>query len=160
MVLGLVVAFGAGWLAVGLRQLATDGPDARAASGMYAAGDMMFGIAVFGLLALVPLAVGLFWLRPVTRFWSILTGCALGYALTGLPAMIVVHGFQQLFGAMSFFAVARVGMMPFGALALFLCALFAPVARQRWLLLAAAGADAVLFAGFVVVHFVFPRVAG
>ena len=74
---GLVVAFAAAWVAVEVRQRLTQGPAAQASSGMDAAGDLMLGVAVFGLLALVPVGLGLFWLRSVAWFWPLLTGSAL-----------------------------------------------------------------------------------
>src|SRR4051812_47540036 len=87
VVLGLVLAFVAAWVAVDLRQRATQGPDAQASAGMYAFGDLVLGVGVFGVLALIPAALALVWLRPVARFWSALVAGALLFALIGVLAL-------------------------------------------------------------------------
>ena len=70
---GLVASFAVAYVAVCIRERLNQGPEAQAASGMYAFGDLLMGIAVFGLLALGPLALTLYWLRPVTRSYAGLT---------------------------------------------------------------------------------------
>ena len=74
---GWAAAFAVAWIAVAIRKAATQGPAAQASSGMYAAGDAMLGVMVFGVLALIPLALALYWLRPVAQFWSTFTTAAL-----------------------------------------------------------------------------------
>lgn len=146
-------------MAVYLRQLATQGPVAQASSGMYAAGDAMLGVAVFGMLFLVPLALALYWLRPVPRFWLGLQGAAILFALTGwltVALFLADPGAQSLWMIL---ALVRFALMPLTALALLLCTVFAPQKRQRWLLLGAAITDGGIFAGVVIVHFVLPTLA-
>ena len=158
--LGLIAAFAAAWVAVYLRQLATDTREALAASGMYAAGDMFLGIGVFGILALVPIGLTLCWLRPVARFWSALVWTAMIFAVSGFLALAANMAATTSTGGWIFFAQARVGLMPLSALALFTCALFAPLARHRWLLLAAAFTDGVIFSGIVLTKLVLPHLGG
>jgi len=154
--LGLAVAFLLACLAVFLRQLAIPGPDLQASSGMHAFGDLLFGIAVFGLLALIPIGLTLYWLRPVARFWSVLGGAAVLSALSGVLALAANMASRDSTSGWIFLTDARVGLMPLNALNLAACALFAPRIRVRWLLLAAAASDGAIFTGVVLVKFVLP----
>ncbi|MEO6004306.1 MAG: hypothetical protein ABIZ04_19355 [Opitutus sp.] len=152
---GMILALAMAWIAAYFRQLATSGPDAVASSGMYAFGDPVLGIAVFGVLALIPIALALYWLRPVTWFWALLLWTALPFALTGLIALA-----DLWIGAPKhwtfFLSQARIGIMPMTLLALVTCALFAPCLRDRWLLLGAALSEGAVFAGVILVQFVLP----
>jgi hypothetical protein len=65
------------------------GPDAQAASGMYAFGDMLLFLGVFGIAALVPTGIALFFLRPYRAFWSILSGLGIIIALTSIVAAVL-----------------------------------------------------------------------
>ena len=154
--LGLAAAFFLACLAAFLRELAMQGPDVQAASGLYAFGDLLFGLAVFGLLALVPIGLALYWLRPVTRFWSVLAGAAVLSALSGVLALAANMWLHDDTSGWIFLAEARVGLMPLNALMLVTCALFAPKFRHRWLLLSAAFSDGAIFTGVVLVKFVLP----
>jgi hypothetical protein len=154
--LGLAAAFILSCLAVFLRQFAISGPDLQASSGMHAFGDLLFGIAVFGLLALIPISLTLYWLRPVARFWSILAGAAVLSALTGIFALAANMAAQDSTGGWIFLAEARVGLMPLNALNLAACALFAPRVAHRWLLIAAAVSDGAIFTGVFLVKLVLP----
>jgi hypothetical protein len=158
--LGLIVAAAIAWAAVVLHQRLTDDPDAQASSGMYALGDLVLGVAVFGVLALVPIALALYWLRPVARFWSALLGGAMLFAVTGFVALAASVWTNPSTNHWLFLAHARIGLMPLGALALTMCAIFAPQTRHRWLLLAAAVTDGTLFAGLVLVKYVLPGLDG
>lgn len=83
---GYVVAILAASAAVALRIATTSGPDAQASSGMYAFGDGLLFLGVFGVIALVPTGAALYFLRPYPRFWSVASAVALGIAATGLAA--------------------------------------------------------------------------
>lgn len=48
---------------------------APVSSGMYAFGDSILFLGVFGLLALVPTGLLLFFLRPFAKFWIALASC-------------------------------------------------------------------------------------
>jgi hypothetical protein len=151
--LGLVVAFAAPWAAVAIRQHFTQGPDSQASSGMYAFGDFALGVAVFGLLALVPIGLALYWLRPVVWFWSALAGAAMLFAFTGLAALTATILALESRNSWMILAHARLGITPLTALALLTCAGFAPSVRHRWLLAAAATIEGVLFA-CVIIHLI------
>ena len=64
-------------------------PDAQAASGMYAFGGSVLFVFVFGIAALVPTALALYFLRPVRRFWTVSSIGALGVAATGVSASVL-----------------------------------------------------------------------
>jgi hypothetical protein len=155
--LGLILALAIAWCAVGVRQLLGNLTDQQTYGGMYAFGDLLLGIAVFGVLALVPLGLAFYWLRPVAWFWSALLWGATVYAATGFVAVAVNHYATTTLGGWLFLANARFGLMPLSALALLACALFAPQARQRWLFLAAALSDGIIFTTVLVVKFFLPR---
>ena len=153
---GFTAAFAVSWAAVAIRQRLTQGPEAQASSGMYAFGDLALGFIMFGGLALVPLGLGLFWLRPVARFWSTATWVALAYACTSPVALVVSGWLRAPAGSWALLADARIGVMPLGALALATGGLFAPQPRSRWILIGAALMDGGFFAAIVFVKFVLP----
>lgn len=147
VLLGLGVAAVIAGVAVAVRDHFFQVPAVEKAGGMYAFGNLLAGIAVFGVAALVPIALALYWLRPVERFWSAVTAAASAWAVTSLVALAVNRWFSQTPSVGMFLAQARVGIMPLTALALLTCAVFAPLARHRWLLASAATADGLIFIG-------------
>jgi hypothetical protein len=54
-----------------------DSPDRQASSGMYAFGDSLLFLALFGLASVPPTVAGLFFLRPYHSFWRVLAIAAL-----------------------------------------------------------------------------------
>jgi hypothetical protein len=141
----LMLALGIAFSAVVLREHLTQGPDALASSGMYAFGDLVLGVAVFWVLALLPASLTLYWLRPVARFWSVLALSALLFALTGVAAVAANAWASDATNHWLLLAQARVGVMPLTALAAVACACFAPQLRHRWLLVGIGLTEAVLF---------------
>ena len=83
---GYVVAVLGANAAVEVRIAHTSGPDAQASAGMYAFGDGLLFIAVFGAAALVPTGLALWFLRPCRWFWVVLSVAALAVAITAIPA--------------------------------------------------------------------------
>ena len=153
---GFAAALVVAWVAVDIRQRLTQGPEAQASAGMYAFGDLMMGVAVFGLLSLLPLALGLYWLRSHAPFWSAFARGAVLFALTGPLALVVSGWLSQSAGNWVFLAHARIGLMPLTTLALLTCGLVAPQPKPRWILIGAALLEGGIFAGVVLVHFVLP----
>jgi hypothetical protein len=86
---GYVVAFLMASAAAAVRVANTRGPDAQASSGMYAFGDALLFVAVFGVSALVPTGAVLFFLRPYRHFWIVLSALGLAVAFTGVTAVIL-----------------------------------------------------------------------
>lgn len=140
---GYGVALGAAWVAVDLWQRSTQGPEAQASAGMYAFGDMILGMTVFGLAALVPTGLGFYFLRGAGRVWTVLAWAALAVALTA-PAWALAMALDRripagasLFHLFAALGVIRVFCAPLLGLAFGLGALFAPQGRPRLLFLAA-----------------------
>ena len=130
-----------------LRMLATEyDPAAQAASGMYAFGDSIVFVFVFGFGGLVPTGFAFYFLRPVKRFWTLLSilGVAVAStALIGVTAMFAERlapqpGFLEL---AAMFGVERMLLTPPLAALFLLAALFAPSRRPRWILALAACAE-------------------
>ena len=155
IVAGFAVALVVALVAMGIRaELNAADPS----QGMQAFGDMVFGMVVFTVLALLPLGLGLYWLRPVTRFWTNLAWIVAGYALTGPLALLISGSLRSSLGNWSLLGDIRIGTMPLSALAMATCALFAPSPRLRIILFAAAFLDGAIFAGVILLRFVLPVV--
>ena len=63
---------------------ATGGADRQVYGGMYAFGDMLLFLGVFGVAAVPATAAGLYFLRSYPRFWRVASTCALVCAASGL----------------------------------------------------------------------------
>jgi hypothetical protein len=141
--LGFFVAIVAASVALEIRLAHTQGPDANASAGMYAFGDGLLFIAVFSVVCVVPIGLGLFFLRPWRRFWTGLSIALLvvgltGVAGTGLFILAAHHAADgsplQLFAALW---VLRLLGSPLLAGGFFLATVLAPAAPSRRILLAA-----------------------
>ena len=153
---GYVGAFVVASTVVVIRVASTSGPVAQASSGMYAFGDSVLFIAVFGLLALVPTGVALYFLRPYRRLWVVLSVLALSVAFTGAAAACL-YAFGRNAVAPSpratwaAFSVLRILLAPVVAPALLVTALFSPYRFARLALLTATATEmaVVAYAGAV-----------
>jgi hypothetical protein len=111
---------------------------------MYAFGDSLLFLAVFGVIAVVPTGTGLFFLRPYRRFWSVLSVVTLGLAVTSCAAALVytIAAWPSVAGpglhAWSAFAVLRLLIAPLLINFYVLAALFTPERRSRLMLSGAA----------------------
>src|SRR5258708_928294 len=83
---GYVAAFLIASAAVAIHVAATSGREAQASGGMYAFGDAILFLGVFGVCALVPTGAVLFFLRRYRRFWTVLSALGVVVALTGITA--------------------------------------------------------------------------
>jgi len=93
---GYIAAFLMASAAVAIRVANTSGPDAQASSGMYAFGDALLFVAVFGVSALVPTGAALFFLRPYRHFWTVLSALGLAVASKGVTAAILFAVMRRL----------------------------------------------------------------
>jgi hypothetical protein len=153
---GYAVALSVACVLVYIRQLQTSGPDAQASAGMYAWGDFMLFIGSFTVLALVPTGLGLYFLRPYEKVWTVLSVLALAVAITGpvgacLSALALNLRLQksvwEFAGQLGFL---RTMGAPLLALGFFTCAAFAPSRRPRLAMLAAAGLECAASAYFFI----------
>jgi hypothetical protein len=117
---------------------------AQASPGMYAWGDLILFLEVFGLGAIVPTGLALYLLRPIRIFWILFSIAAMAFAATGLVAALIVavasqldhEPTQYLLRLLAAIGVLREMMSP--AAVVFVLATFtAPTRRIRLLLLAA-----------------------
>jgi hypothetical protein len=152
---GYIAAFLVASAAVAVRLANTSGPDAQASSGMYAFGDSVLFVAVFGVAALVPTAAVLFFLRPYRRFWTVLSTFGLGVAVTGLAAVaffaIGRSAGPSPVATWAALSVLRILVAPLLALAFLMCTVFSPYRPPRLALLATTAAEVVVsaYGGFV-----------
>jgi hypothetical protein len=150
VLVGYSGALCAACLAVYIQDLNTQGTDAQASPGMYAFGDSLLFGAVLGFGALFPTGLGLYFLRPVRTFWTLLAIAALALAATGpvcaigyeclrhlerLPALVEVC---MLFGML------RLLGSPLLAAGFLLGACLAPTRFARWALLSATAIEGVV----------------
>lgn len=155
---GYLAATGIATAVVALRIAATSGPDAQASSGMYAFGDALIFVAVFGVCALIPTAAALYFLRPYARFWTVLAALALALAITSLVAAILYAVGRSETGTTlalwAQFSVLRILIAPLFALTFMVSGILCPHRTQRRTLLAATAIEAAVSAFALVVWFV------
>jgi hypothetical protein len=127
----------------------TRGPDRDASAGMYAFGDALLFVAVFGVVSTIPTGLALVFLRQSWRFWVACSIVALVVASTSFAAVaIIVLESQKValsasLNAWAMFAFPRIFVSPFLAASFGLSALIAPEARFRWYLFSAATIEGV-----------------
>jgi hypothetical protein len=153
---GYVVAFLVAFGVVALYVTLTSGPDRQLSGGMYAFGDSLLFLGVFGLASVPASGAALFFLRPYPWVWRTLSVVALLLAATGVAALIVYLGAQggeaaagsvtATFQAWSALAILRILVAPLFALAFGVAAVFAPGRSPRVALGAACLADVIVFA--------------
>jgi len=128
-------------IAVNIRFLHQSGW-AQNSPGMYAWGDLILFLEVFGLAAILPTALALYFLRPIRIFWPVSSVAALAFAATGICATIVVALLDEqpsnsLPGLLAAIGGLREMVSPAAAVAFLLATLLAPTPRPRLALLVA-----------------------
>ena len=152
---GYLAALLAAWATVAAYIALTDGPDRQASSGMYAFGDGLLFLALFGVAAVPATGAALYFSRPFHAFWRVLSVAAIAITATGLAAVIVYFAARiasagALVQSWSAYAVLRILAAPFVALALLLTGLFAPLRPARIILWCATFIEAAAFASVVL----------
>ena len=139
----ILLAFGVVFIYINF----TSGPDRDASSGMYAFGDSLLFIAVFGVVSTIPTGLTLVFLRQSRKFWISLCVVALVVASTSLAAIAVImsesHKFMPSASLWPGLSAIRLFVSPFIAASDGLSALIAPEARFRRYLFAAASLEGV-----------------
>jgi hypothetical protein len=152
---GYIAAFLIAYAAVAIRVANTSGPDAQASSGMYAFGDAVLFVAVFGVAALVPTGAALFFLRPYRRFWTVLSALGLAVAVTGVTAALLFavgrHATSSSLATWAGLSVLRILVAPLLALTFLVCTVLSPYRSPRLTCLAATVMEAAvsIYGGFV-----------
>jgi len=131
--------------------------DNQQMGGMIAGGEMMYGAGVFVLVALVPTALGLWFLRRHRPSWSVLSIGCLAFALFGLAAAFRMLAARSTpspaLALFDLFGLAQLLGSPLWIAAFGLFALLAPARDLRIRMLVALGIEVVI-AGCAFVHFV------
>ena len=143
--------FAAAWIAasatVAFRVARMDASAAQASSGMYAFGDSLLFLAVFGVVALVPSGLALSLLRDHGRVWAVISALGLAIAVTGVAAatlFAVSRHAPSTLATLAGFSVLRMLVAPLLALAFLVCTLFSPRGTSRSALIAAMAMEAVV----------------
>jgi hypothetical protein len=142
VVLGYIGALAIAIAATSLYIAATDTADRDTYGAMFAFGDSLLFLGIFGLAAVLPTCAALYFLRPYRPFWRALSITAVAIATSGAVAFCV---FLAMRGAdpnspasvWPALAVLRILVAPLFALAFLVSALFAPSRIPRIALLAA-----------------------
>jgi len=140
VVAGYVAAFLVAVAVVAIHVALTSGPDSQ--GGMYAFGDGLLFLAVFGVSAVPPTCAMLYFLRSHRSFWRPLSITALVIAATGLVAFVDHLGARgagtaSLLGSWSAFGLLRILVAPLFATVFLLSGVFAPDRSSRVALLLA-----------------------
>ena len=156
VVAGYVVGFLVALAVVAVYVALTSGPDRNLSSGMYAFGDALLFLGVFGLASVPASGAALFFLRPYRWVWRALSAVAVVIAASGIAALLVYLGARPgetasgsiaaTVQAWSAFAILRILVAPLFALAFGLAAVFAPSRGPRIALGAACLSDVIVFA--------------
>jgi hypothetical protein len=164
VIAGYILALVGAFLAVYIRELATRGTDAQASQGMYAFGEDILFLVVFGVLALVPTALGFYFLRPIVKFWNWFAVLCLLFAITR-PVVVIANTFMNANGGyqsyplgllLSLMGVLGIFAAPVFAVGFLILAFIAPSGRSRLLMLIAAGCEG-LAALYMLMNFLFSQ---
>jgi hypothetical protein len=138
----------------------TQGPQVQASGDMSDIGDLFLSLYVFGIAALFPTGLALYFLRPARAFWAVLSIVCLTIAVTGLFAAIVIalassQPSESFWGTLASIAVLPMLVAPLLALAFGLATSFAPARRWRWTLFGATLIEGVV-AAYAFIHWFVP----
>ncbi|MGA2062953.1 MAG: hypothetical protein ABSG67_20965 [Thermoguttaceae bacterium] len=148
---GFVAAFLVADAALYLRELRMPA-EAKTSVGMYAFGDLILFVEVFGVSATVPTVLALYFLRPFRKLWLVFSIGCLTLAVTGLVAAAVViwvHNLRidvDVWQALADVGILRTLLSPMLAPSFLVSVLVAPTWRCRWILLAATMMEGAAFA--------------
>jgi hypothetical protein len=155
---GYFVCFLIASAAVAIRIASTSEAASRAAGGMYGFGDVVLFFAAFGVPALVPTGAALFYLRPYSSFWKVLSALGVAVAVTGIAAAILYsigrHELATPLATWAAYSVGRILVSPLLVLAFLVCAVLSPHRPSRLAFLAAAAMEALVSAYAGAVWFV------
>ncbi len=156
VVAGYVIAFSATVAILAIYVTLTGGPDRRNYGAMYAFGDSLLFLGVFGVATVPPTGAALYFLRPCRPFWLVLSIGALLSTLTGIAALIefiTARTPNPHAGVDSWLtlAVLRILVAPLLALALLLTGCFAPYRSSRIIFFISTAIEATIFACYLII---------
>jgi hypothetical protein len=144
-ILACVAAFAVSYI----YDLSTRGTDVQASQGMFAFGQSILFLVVFGVLALIPTVLAFFFLRSSGIFWNGFAVLSLFYSIIGLVVVItnalINRNLLQIADSssavISLFGVLGAFGAPIFIVCFLILAVIAPSRRPRLLLLASAGLE-------------------
>jgi hypothetical protein len=149
---GYVLAVAAGVVAVVLYDRSFSPADSQAMGGMIAGGEMFLGAAVFGLVALVPTGLALWFSRGYPRLWSVFSIIGPTFALAGLAMVITTMATRgavptvPLLALAEFLGIVQMFASPLCFVAFLLFAALAPARHLRSRMLAGAAIEVAIAA--------------
>src|SRR5215510_13985490 len=88
VIAGYIFACVAAYVATYIQELTTRGTDAQASQGMFAFGQSILFMLVFGGLALIPTVLTFYFLRSSEKFWNGFAVLCLAFSITGIVMVI------------------------------------------------------------------------
>jgi hypothetical protein len=160
VIVGYILACVAAYVATYINELATRSTDAQASQGMFAFGQSILFLLVFGGLALIPTVLAVYFLRSSEKFWNGFAVLCLAFSIAGIIIVIanammnanLLHISKSSATVVSLFGVLRAFGAPLLIVGFLVLAVIAPSRRPRIFLLASAGLE-VLGELYVVVSF-------
>jgi hypothetical protein len=130
--LGYIGALAIAFAAVSLYIACTNSPDRETYAAMFAFGDSLLFLAIFGVAAVLPTGAALFFLRPYRPFWRALSITAVVIATSGVAAFCVLLEMRRTDpNSVASVWPALAVVAPLFALAFLVSALFAPSRLPR-----------------------------
>jgi len=160
VIAGYIFALGCASAATYIQELSRRGTDAQASQGMFAFGQTMLFLLVFGGLALIPIVLAFYFLRSSVKFWNGFAVLCLAFSIIGLIIVIanammnanVLHIAESSATIISLFGVSGAFGAPILIVGFLVLAVIAPSRRPRIFLLASAGLE-ILGELYVLVSF-------
>jgi hypothetical protein len=153
VLIGYVLAVVAAVFAGYAYEAAVNKPGVDTSGGMYAWGSALQIFTAFGVAALVPTGLALWFIRKSEPAWRVLSRLGLAFAITGpmcgacFIALGNLKGPHPELGLFALIAVFRLIGSPFLAIVFAIAALLAADKTSRWLLWIAAGIEAAVVIG-------------
>jgi hypothetical protein len=157
---GYILALAGASAATYIQELSTRGTDPQASQGMFAFGQSMLFLLVFGGLALIPTVLAVYFLRSSEKFWNGFAVLCLAFSITGIIVVIanammnanLLHISNSSAAVVSLFGVLRAFGAPLLIVGFLVLAVIAPSRRPQIFLLASAGLE-ILGELYVLVSF-------
>src|SRR4030095_3573649 len=132
-----------------IRELSTRGTYIQASQGMFAFGQTMLFLLVFGGLALIPTVLAFYFLRSSVKFWNGFAVLCLAFSITEIIVVIanammnanLLHISKSSAAVVSLFGVLGAFGAPLLIVGFLVLAVIAPSRRPRIFLLASAGLE-------------------
>jgi hypothetical protein len=160
VIAGYILAFVGAFVVTYIRELSTRGTEIQASQGMFAFGQSLLFLLVFGGLALIPTVLAFYFLRSSVKFWNGFAVLCLAFSILGLVVVIAnalmnANGgsaSSSLAAVLSLLGVLGVFGAPILIVGFLVLAVMAPSRRPRFLLLVSAGLE-IIGELYVLVNF-------